>query len=219
MNVRFLSFHSLGWAFEVVALLAGLIGTDALAAQTIVLNTSSLAYCLPLGISVAASTRIGNCLGSKLPKLAMISARVAMLLALVIATFNSLTLIIIKENWGFFWTDDKKVVEIVSQILPLAALFQFSDGICAIGGGILRGCGKQKIGAIINLCGYYILALPLGGFLAFQIALGLTGLWLGLTSGLFAVSIVFMLIIYRIQWEREAEKAEALANHHPSHHS
>jgi MATE family multidrug resistance protein len=37
------------WAFEVCALVAGLLGETVLAAQTIVLQTSSLFYMVPLG--------------------------------------------------------------------------------------------------------------------------------------------------------------------------
>ncbi|KAJ3077748.1 hypothetical protein HK102_004993, partial [Quaeritorhiza haematococci] len=47
------------WAFEIVALAAGILGEDMLAAQTVVLQTCSLTYMLPLGISIAVSTRVG----------------------------------------------------------------------------------------------------------------------------------------------------------------
>jgi multidrug resistance protein, MATE family len=47
------------WAFEVVALAAGILGDNELAAQTIVLNTCSLFFMNPLGFSIATSTRIG----------------------------------------------------------------------------------------------------------------------------------------------------------------
>jgi MATE family multidrug resistance protein len=44
------------WAFEIVALLAGLLGEQALASQTVILSTSTLTYAIPLGISIASST-------------------------------------------------------------------------------------------------------------------------------------------------------------------
>jgi len=33
--------------------------------------------------------------------------------------------------------------------------------------GILRGCAKQKVGAVLNLIAYYIISLPIGASLAF----------------------------------------------------
>jgi MATE family multidrug resistance protein len=50
------------WAFEIVALAAGIVGHKELAAQTIVLNTCSLFYMMPLGLSIATSTRFRHIL-------------------------------------------------------------------------------------------------------------------------------------------------------------
>jgi multidrug resistance protein, MATE family len=47
------------WAFEIVALAAGLLGEKILAAQTVILNTCSLTFMVPLGISIASSMSIG----------------------------------------------------------------------------------------------------------------------------------------------------------------
>ena len=29
-------------------------------------------------------------------------------------------------------------------------------------GGILRGCGRQTVGAVVIFCGYYLVGLPVG---------------------------------------------------------
>lgn len=42
-------------------------------------------------------------------------------------------------------------------------------------GGILRGTGNQKAGAIINAVGYYVLGHPIGISLMFAAGLGLLG--------------------------------------------
>ncbi|KAI8839630.1 hypothetical protein BJ741DRAFT_77956 [Chytriomyces cf. hyalinus JEL632] len=52
------------WAWEVLALAAGLISPTYLAAQTVVLNCASITYTIPLGFAIACSTRIGNALVS-----------------------------------------------------------------------------------------------------------------------------------------------------------
>lgn len=197
------------WAFEVVALLAGLLGRDMLAAQTIVLNTSSLFYMLPLGLSIASATRVGNCLGANSALKAEAASTVALRLGLAVGLFNFIVLICIKEQWGWAWTNDSKVVDIVSDILPLAALFQLSDSFGAVGGGILRGSGRQRSGAFINLAGYYILGLPIGILLAFSFNHGLKGLWEGLTLSLFMVSIILYILLYYTDWEAEANKARS----------
>lgn len=40
------------------------------------------------------------------------------------------------------------------------------------GAGIARGCGWQKIGAIVNLASFYLIGIPLGIVLAFVFHLG-----------------------------------------------
>jgi MATE family multidrug resistance protein len=138
-------------AFEAVALAAGILGDDVLAAQTIVINTGSLLYMIPLGISVATTTRIGNLLGANLPNTAKMVAYSALLFSLITATINSGFLISVRTFWGYLFTADEKVVQLVADILPLAALYQISDNTGAIGGAAIRGCGLQKLGAYINL--------------------------------------------------------------------
>jgi hypothetical protein len=44
-------------AFQIVALWAGTLGKNELAANTFVLNLASLSFMLPLGIGLAAATR------------------------------------------------------------------------------------------------------------------------------------------------------------------
>ena len=50
-------------------------------------------------------------------------------------------------------------------------------------GGVLRGSGRQYIGAIMNFVGYYIIGLPLGITLAIKVKWGVVGLWIGMAAG------------------------------------
>lgn len=42
-------------------------------------------------------------------------------------------------------------------------------------GGVLRGTGNQKVGAIVNAVGYYVIGLPIGIALMFAAKLGVIG--------------------------------------------
>jgi MATE family multidrug resistance protein len=63
--------------------------------------------------------------------------------------------------------------------MPLVASFQVADGLAGSCGGVLRGQGRQHLGAFFNMLAYYVLALPLGVTLAFRANYGLQGLWIG----------------------------------------
>ncbi|KAF9573994.1 hypothetical protein BGW38_008362, partial [Lunasporangiospora selenospora] len=155
------------WAFEVVSLAASYLGTVALAAQSVVVQTSGLLYTIPFGISIAASNRVGNLIGMGDHRSAKVSSRVSFALAILFGMGNSLMLILFKDRWGRLFSDDADVVSTVAMILPLVALFQISDGLAGVGGGVLRGVGIQHLGAYLNVIAYYLVAFPLGYVLAF----------------------------------------------------
>lgn len=47
---------------------------------------------------------------------------------------------------------------------------------------MLRGSGRQYIGAIMNIV-YYIIGLPVGITLALKLKWGVLGVWIGMASG------------------------------------
>ena len=49
------------------------------------------------------------------------------------------------------FTDDEKVAEIVSEVLPICAVLQMFDSLAAISHGLLRGIGRQGFGGFTNL--------------------------------------------------------------------
>lgn len=97
-----LSLASEWWSWEIVGLVSSRLGTNAIAAQAILLQSSSLTYQLPFSVSVATSVRVGNLLGARRDKDAMISAYIAMGMALLVGIFNSSILFFFRKNWSVF---------------------------------------------------------------------------------------------------------------------
>ncbi|KAG0363361.1 hypothetical protein BG005_001159 [Podila minutissima] len=194
------------WAFEVVSLAASYLGTVALAAQSVVVQTSGLLYTIPFGVSIAASNRVGNLIGKGDHRSAKVASRVSIALAIIFGMFNSTMLIICKDRWGRLFSDDSDVVATVAMVLPLVALFQISDGIAGVGGGVLRGVGLQHLGAYLNLIAYYLVAFPIGYLLAFTLGWGLKGLWSALCVALWMVSIGELWVIIKTNWPAEVRK-------------
>ncbi|KAG0038680.1 hypothetical protein BGZ82_011151, partial [Podila clonocystis] len=194
------------WAFEVVSLAASYLGTVALAAQSVVVQTSGLLYTIPFGVSIAASNRVGNLIGKGDHRSAKVASRVSIALAVIFGMFNSTMLILCKDRWGRLFSDDSDVVATVAMVLPLVALFQISDGIAGVGGGVLRGVGLQHLGAYLNLIAYYLVAFPIGYLLAFPLGWGLKGLWSALCVALWMVSIGELWVIIKTNWPAEVRK-------------
>lgn len=183
------------WAFQAMTLWAGHLGAEPLAAHSFVLNMASLSFMVPLGIALAATTRVGNLIGAGDRHAAQRAAWVAFGLAgFAMGVFGALYALF-PRVWSRLYTDDLAVVAQAAAVLPIVAAFQVFDGLQVVGGGILRGMGKTRPPLLIHCLGFWGLGLPLSWLLTFRADLGLAGLWWGIALGLFAVAIAFVVWI------------------------
>jgi len=180
------------WAFQVATLMAGWLGEAELAAHTVVLNLASMAFMLPLGISMAAVTRVGNLLGAGQPRAAQRAAWVALGMGAGVMCGSALGFVVLRGWLPRVYTGDAEVLALAAVLLPIAGAFQLFDGTQVVGGGVLRGMGRTRPAALFNLLGYYVLGLPVAYYLAFEAGLGVTGIWWGLTVGLMAVALLLV---------------------------
>ncbi len=185
------------WAFQIATLLAGQIGAAALAAHTVVLNLASLSFMVPLGISMAATTRVGNLLGAGRPQPAQRSAWVALALGSGVMAVSAALFVLLRGALPQLYTGDVEVVTVAASLLPIAAAFQLFDGTQVVGGAILRAMGKTVVAACFHLVAFYGLALPLAYWLAFTRGLDVPGLWWGLTAGLGTLAVLFVGFVAR----------------------
>ncbi|KAJ5108198.1 hypothetical protein N7456_004873 [Penicillium angulare] len=194
------------WAFEIVALAAGRLGTTSLAAQSVIMTADSVLNTIPFGLGIATSSRIGNLLGARSAKGAARTAHISVLLAIFLGSLVLAVLLGSRNHFAKIFNRDQQVVSLVSEIMPFVALFQIADGMNGSCGGSLRGMGRQHVGAVVNVFSYYIFALPLGIYLAFH-GWGLKGLWIGQCVALYCVGLVQWALVARSNWENEVSKA------------
>ena len=194
------------WAFEIVALAAGRLGTISLAAQSVIMTADQVLNTIPFGVGVAASTRVGNLLGAKNAHGAARAAHTAAVLSILLGGVVLAVLMGTRNSFGRIFNDDDHVVRLTAEVLPYVALFQIADGLNGSCGGSLRGMGRQHIGALVNLISYYGGALPLGVWLAFH-GWGLKGLWVGQCIALYLVGALEWAIVSLSDWDKEVDNA------------
>ena len=194
------------WAFEIVALAAGRLGTIPLAAQSVIMTTDQVMNTIPFGVGVATSSRVGNLLGARNARGAARSANTAAVLSMVLGALVLAVLMGVRHSFARIFNDDMDVVRLTAEVMPYVALFQIADGLNGSCGGSLRGMGRQHIGAAVNLISYYCGALPLGIWLAFN-GWGLAGLWVGQCIALYLVGFAEWAIVAWSNWDIEVEKA------------
>ncbi|KAK4163648.1 MATE efflux family protein [Cladorrhinum sp. PSN259] len=196
------------WAFEIVALAAGRLGTIPLAAQSVIMTADQIINTVPFGLGVAASARVGNLLGARKPVEAARAAHSAAILSTIAGALILTALMASRNVFGRIFNDDESVVQLVAEVMPYVALFQIADGLNGSCGGALRGMGRQWVGAVVNVISYYCGALPGGIYLAFH-GWGLVGLWVGQCVALYLVGALEWVIVGMSNWETEVKRAMA----------
>jgi MATE family multidrug resistance protein len=184
------------WAFEFLTIFASELGAAQVSAQTITMQMSSLAFMIPLGISVAASSLVGNAIGANNMKFAKELSNLCLITLLMCDVIISPTILFGSRHFIKLFTTDVKVIQTCSNIVPVIAVFTIFDGVQAVGSGIIRGAGKQSIGAITNIISYYLFGIPLAWFLCFHMSLKVNGLFLGISTGPIIQAIAMCILIY-----------------------
>lgn len=183
------------WAFSSATVFAGHLGPTPLASHTVALNITSVLFMVPLGIGAAAATRVGNLVGAGQDWIT--AARAALLATFGVMCTWATLLLVLGTPVVRLYTSAEEVVMLAAALLPIAAAFQLFDGAQIVSFGLLRGLGDTRRPALYNLVGHWMLGIPLGWVLAFQVQLGLRGLWLGLSVGLGAVATLLLLRLRR----------------------
>ena len=191
-------------AFSFAVIMIGWIGADELAAHQIAINLASISFMAILGISQAASIRVGNALGEKdIAKIRKVGFT-AITLGAVIQSLSGIIFISFNHFLPQLYINDKTVISIASELLIIAALFQISDGTQGVGIGVLRGLTDVKGPTLITFIAYWVISLPVGYLLGFIFNLGVYGVWIGLLIGL-TVSAVMLTLRFNYKSKRIIE--------------
>lgn len=189
--------------FAVVALLVSPLGIVKVAGHQIALNFSSLMFVLPLSLGVAATIRVGYRLGQGSAEAARVAAWTAQGVGVIMAAFTATFTVIFREQIAQLYTDNPEVITLATQLMLLAAIYQFSDSIQVIGSGILRGYKDTRSIFFITFIAYWILGLPTGYLLGMTDwivpAMGPAGFWCGFIIGLTSSAVMMIWRMRRLQ--------------------
>ncbi|KAJ2742401.1 ethionine resistance protein [Coemansia sp. BCRC 34301] len=200
-------------AWELMAIAASYLGNVTLAGQSIVINTCSLTYQIPGGLSIAVSNRTGNLLGQSRARRANISANIGLALGSLSGALSSGFCLIVSAWWGKLYSSDPEVISTVALIMPICALFQLADAINGVSGGVLRSLGRQSTGAWINFPSYYLVGFPLGLYLTYGApGFGVAGLWIGLCAAVVLTAVGQTTICLAANYTMEVDRCIAQVN-------
>lgn len=195
------------FAFEVLTLLASRISTKHLAASSIISNIVLVLWLIPYSMSMATGTRVALFMGEGKAQSAQTTARVTSIIACVTGTVSAVILAASRHQLGRIFTGDVQVISLVAESLPICALYQPFDAVASNFHGILRGVGRQKVGAMIGLFGWYLIGMPVSIGTVLGLGWALRGLWFGVALALGFVAITEGTVVYFTNWHQMVENA------------
>ena len=192
------------FAFSVIALLMGGLGTTTMAAHQVAINLASLTFMVPLGVSQATAVLVGSAIGAGRSGAARRAASSGLILGAGFMSLTALAFIAVPELLARAYTSVEGVLLIAATLIPIAGFFQVFDGLQVVAAGILRGAGDTRAPLVVNILGFWLIGLPTSLLLGFRLGYGPQGLWWGLVAGLFAVAAFLLL---RVGWKLRGEIA------------
>ncbi|MGB7262561.1 MAG: MATE family efflux transporter [Albidovulum sp.] len=186
-----------GGLFEAAALMMGWIGTMELAAHGIALEITAVTFMCHLGLSNAATVRVGRAVGRGDPQSMRDGAKVAMAMSFVFAVLVMIGFLTYAEPMIALFLDQQNlqadaIIAYGAALLAMAALFQLADSAQVMALGFLRGVQDTKVPMVIAVVSYWLVGIPASYLLAFRFGMGGIGLWLGLVIGLSVAAVLLM---------------------------
>ncbi|RLN62383.1 hypothetical protein BBJ28_00021788 [Nothophytophthora sp. Chile5] len=197
------------WSFEIMAAFVGWLPNSvvAISVHSVLVNVSTMAFNVFLGISVAANVLVGNYSGSNRPEHAKMASTLGMLLSVSLSALLAVVIIATRFYLPEVFINDTQSVALAARALLFLMPYQMCDALNAVMQGVFRGTGRLMLGAYINLFAYFVIGLPFGVYLAFRMEMGVEGMWLGLTAGIFFGCIVSLVKIWETDWHSMADAA------------
>ena len=180
-------------AFAISTIMMGWIGAEAIAAHQIAINLSAISYMAATGIAAASTIRVGNQLGAQDLHNLRLAGWTGVGLVTAFMTSTAIVFLLFRFQLAGLYIRQAYVQSLAASLLIIAGAFQISDGVQAVGLGMLRGLTDVKVPTLVTFVAYWLIAIPLGYVLAFIVGWGAQGIWIALLIGLSLAAIMHMI--------------------------
>jgi MATE family multidrug resistance protein len=183
--------------FAAAALSLAKLGETTAASHQVALNVASIAFMIPLGLAMAITVRVGHAVGRGDATGVRYAGFVGIGLAFATQVVATSLMFAFPQTIVGLYTSDAAVTALASQLLVLAGIFQFSDGVQVASNGALRGLKDTRVPMVITVLAYWAIGMPIGWWLTFEAGYGARGMWIGLIAGLSVAAVLLFLRFWR----------------------
>ncbi|ESA33626.1 mate efflux family protein [Leptolyngbya sp. Heron Island J] len=180
----------------VVIYLIGLLGTDALAAHQVALQTAIIVFMIPQGMSFAVTALVGQWFGRQDLQGMRRAGGVSIAIIIGMTTLVAIALLLFRQPIIGLYVDlsdpeNAELIKLVNPLIVVVALGNVFDGIQKTTLGALYGLQDTRVPVLLNMLAYLGVGLISGYTLGFWVGLGAQGLWIGYYSGATTAATVY----------------------------
>lgn len=178
--------------FSTAAIVLSPLGEITVAAHQIAISVTSQLFMIPMSLAIALTIRVGTYYGEKNWVAMRKVQNVGLATGTIFAVMTMLLLWFFRNEIVSLYTNDYDVAKLAVYLILFAIAYQLMDAWQVSAAGCLRGMQDTKGPMWITMVAYWIVAFPLGIYLARFTTTGAAGVWIGLIVGLTVACILLL---------------------------
>ncbi len=182
--------------FSTGAIILSPLGETVVAAHQIAISVTSQLFMIPMSLAIALTIRVGMYYGEKNWHAMRKVQHLGLITATVFAVLTMLVMWIFRSEIVAVYTRDLAVTHMALYLILFAIAYQLMDAWQVSAAGCLRGMQDTKGPMWITLLAYWVIAFPVGIYLARFTRMGAAGVWTGLIVGLSVACVLLLLRLY-----------------------
>lgn len=175
---------------------------NALGAHIIAIRVEALSFLPGVAFSQAASTMVGQYLGSHEADMARKAAWTCWRFAAAFMGVLGLLFIVAPQAFIWMMTDERQFIEPASAVLRIAGFAQLGFSTALVLSGAMRGAGDTRNTMLLTIVSMYGVRVPLVWLIGIVLELGLIWIWVALSFELVFRGVLFLLRFLHGGWAR-----------------
>lgn len=169
------------------------LGTIAIAANSFSITAESFCYMPGYGISTAATTIIGQCIGAKRKRLTHRFGWLLTLSGILMMTVTGAVMYLVAPQMIGLLTPDPDIRRLGTEILRIEVFAEPMYAAAIVASGVFRGTGDTVVPSVLNFISMWLIRIPLAAILSQSS--GLRGVWFAMCAELCVRGFLFLLLL------------------------
>ena len=182
--------------FSTAAIVLSPLGETLVAAHQIAISVTSQLFMIPMSLAIALTIRTGTYYGEQNWQAMRKVQFLGLMTGTVFALMTMALMWLFRAEIVSIYTSDIEVTQVAMYLILFAIAYQLMDAWQVSAAGCLRGMQDTKGPMWITMLAYWVIAFPVGIYLARFTEMKAAGVWVGLIVGLTVACILLLRRLY-----------------------